>query len=387
MSANLKTGLLTLLVMIFVMGCDSESSYEVNNTDSTNQNGFDFQTGALPMPKEPADNLASEEKFQLGRHLFYDPRLSGNQTMTCESCHKQALAFTDGVTTPSGSTGERLTRNSQTLTNIAYNASYTWANPVLKEIEEQLVIPLLGESPVEMGINDSNRDEILARFKAQNRYQILFNNAFPNEQEPITLPNIIKALGVFNRGLISKDSDFDKGTMSSAAMRGQALFASEKMECFHCHSGFNFSDSTVHNDSAFVSRPFFNTGLYNLDAEGSYPDVDNGLFIVTQKLTDKGRFRPPTLRNVAHTAPYMHDGSIATLEEVLEFYAAGGRNIATGINQGDGRLNPNKSEFVDGFTMSEQEKQDMLAFLNALSDDEFITNPRFANPFISEDTP
>lgn len=385
MSANHTFGLLASLTIFTIVGCDSESSYDATPSSSVNESGFDFQTGSLPPPKEPADNPATEEKFQLGRHLFYDTKLSGNQTMSCESCHQQALAFSDGVKLPTGSTGEVLHRNSQTLTNVAYNASYTWANPVLKEIEQQLVIPLFGEFPVELGINDSNRTEILQRFETDVRYQNLFNAAFPDQQDTVTFPNIIKALGVFTRALISKDSDFDRGTMSSAAMRGQDLFNSEKTECFHCHSGFNFSDSTLHDDSVFVSRPFFNTGLYNIDSEGSYPTEDNGLFTVTQDPKDKGKFRPPTLRNVAYTAPYMHDGSIASLGEVLDFYANGGRNITSGENQGDGRNNPNKSEFVKGFTLSQEEKEDMLAFLNALSDEVFISNPRYANPFIEED--
>ncbi|WP_321283771.1 methanobactin export MATE transporter MbnM [uncultured Vibrio sp.] len=385
MSANHKFGLLASLTIFAIVGCDSESSYNATPSNSVNEFGFDFQTGSLPQPKEPADNPATEEKFQLGRHLFYDTKLSGNQTMSCESCHQQALAFSDGVKLPTGSTGEVLHRNSQTLTNVAYNASYTWANPILKEIEQQLVIPLFGEFPVELGINDSNRTEILQRFATDIRYQNLFNAAFPDQQDTVTFPNIIKALGVFTRALISKDSDFDRGTMSSAAMRGQDLFNNEKTECFHCHSGFNFSDSTLHDDSVFVSRPFFNTGLYNIDSEGSYPTEDNGLFTVTQDPKDKGKFRPPTLRNVAYTAPYMHDGSIATLGEVLDFYANGGRNITSGENQGDGRNNPNKSEFVKGFTLSQEEKQDMLAFLNALSDEVFISNPRYANPFVEEE--
>ncbi|CAK4067370.1 methanobactin export MATE transporter MbnM [Vibrio sp. 16] len=384
MPADLKFALLALLVIALVAGCGSESNYTVEPQSSVNAYGFDYQTGTLPLPKEPAENPATEEKFQLGRHLFYDVRLSGNQTMSCESCHQQALAFSDGVKVPTGSTGEVLHRNSQTLTNIAYNASYTWANPILKEIEQQLVIPLFGEFPVEMGINDSNRETILQRFRDDVLYQELFNNAFPNHQDSFTFPNVIKALAVFNRALISKDSPFDRGTMSSSAMRGQDLFNSEKMECFHCHNGFNFSDSTLHDGSVFVSRPFFNTGLYNLDSQGSYPIEDNGLFSVTQNPSDKGKFRPPTLRNVAFTAPYMHDGSIASLAEVLDFYANGGRNITSGEHQGDGRINPNKSEFVKGFTLSAQEKQDMLAFLNALSDPVFISNPRYANPFVAE---
>ncbi len=385
MSANTSFRLLTLLIAVLaVVGCGSESEYEVVSPGSKNAFGFDFQTGSLPIPKEPEDNPATEEKFQLGRHLFYDKRLSGNQTMSCESCHMQEFAFADGVRVPTGSTGEVLHRNSQTLTNIAYNATYTWASPILRDIESQLVIPLFGEFPVEMGINDSNRKDILARFENDALYQELFQQAFPDHNNAFTFPNVIKALAVFNRALISKDSPFDKGTMSQAALRGQDLFNSEKMECFHCHNGFNFSDSTVHRDTVFVNRPFFNTGLYNLGESGSYANNDNGLFETTQRDSDKGKFRPTTLRNIGYTAPYMHDGSIETLEEVIEFYAAGGRNVTSGEHQGDGRQNPNKSTFVSGFTLSEQEKQDILAFLGALDDPTFVTNPRYANPFLQE---
>ena len=180
MSANLKRGLLASLAIVMFAGCGSESSYTVTPENTTNPFGFDFQTGSLPQPKEPADNPATQEKFQLGRHLFYDTKLSGNQTMSCESCHQQALAFSDGLAVPTGSTGEVLHRNSQTLTNIGYNASYTWANPILKEIEQQLVIPLFGEFPVEMGINDSNRETILERFRTDVDYLNRFKSTKEN---------------------------------------------------------------------------------------------------------------------------------------------------------------------------------------------------------------
>ncbi|PKF60598.1 di-heme enzyme [Psychromonas sp. psych-6C06] len=384
MSAQYKICLLILSAGFYLAGCDSESHYEVAPVSSTNDQGFDYLNGAFPEPHEPEDNKATEAKFQLGRHLFYDKRLSGNQTQSCESCHFQSLAFTDGKVQSIGSTGDLLSRNASTLTNVGYNATYTWSNPVLKHIESQLVIPMFGEFPVELGINDGNKEAILSRFKDDNEYVQRFNLAFPNQDAPISLPNIIKSLAVFNRALISNDSDFDRGEMSSSAMRGQALFNSEKMECFHCHSGFNFTDSTLHEDTVFVSRPFFNTGLYNLDEEGSYPAIDNGLFEVTQQPGDKGKFRPPTLRNITLTAPYMHDGSIATLDEVLAFYAQGGRNIIEGEFIGDGRNNPNKSEFVNGFSLSEQEKADLIAFLTALTDHAFVANPRFNNPFLNE---
>jgi len=380
-----KRWLLSLFITLagFSLASCDDSEYSQQLASSSNNLGFNFDSDPLPLPQEPENNSATEEKFQLGRHLFYDRRLSGNETQSCESCHFQKLAFTDGLKTSVGSTGETLTRNAQTLTNVGYNASYTWANPVLHTIETQLVIPLFGEFPVELGINDGNKQLILNRFKQDGLYQDLFIQAFPNDAEPVTLPNIIKALAIFNRALISKDSDFDRQQLTASAERGQSLFNNERLECFHCHSGFNFSDSTTHDQTVFISRPFFNTGLYNLDETGSYPAIDNGLYQVTGLDADKGKFRPPTLRNIAFTAPYMHDGSIETLEEVVDFYAAGGRVISEGKFQGDGRLNPNKSEFVNGFELTEQERQDLLSFLNALSDENFINNPRLANPFSS----
>ncbi len=124
-----------------------------------------------------------------------------------------------------------------------------------------------------------------------------------------------------------------------------------------------------------------NNGLYSLDADGSYPAGNQGLFEMTGDPNDKGRFKPPSLRNIAVTAPYMHDGSIETLEEVLDHYARGGRLIESGPNAGDGKDNPNKSAFLNGFVMSEQEKQDIIAFLHALTDEDLLTNPAYSDPF------
>ena len=124
-----------------------------------------------------------------------------------------------------------------------------------------------------------------------------------------------------------------------------------------------------------------NNGLYNLDGDGSYPPGNEGMYEMTGDPLDKGRFKPPSLRNIAVTAPYMHDGSIATLEEVLDHYARGGRLIESGPNAGDGRNNPNKSALLNGFEMTEQEKQDLIAFLRALTDDELLNNPAYSDPF------
>ncbi|RMG70410.1 MAG: di-heme enzyme [Chloroflexi bacterium] len=343
----------------------------------------------FPVPYVPPDNPMTQAKVELGRYLFYDPRLSGNNTMSCSSCHIQSLAFTDGRIVPIGSTGEAHIRNSQSLTNVAYNATFTWGNPVLTQIEQQVVIPMFGEFPVEMGIT-GNEDVVLNRLMQDPLYQQLFAAAFPDEANPVTYHNIVQALSSFVRTMISGNSPYDRfvyqgdtTALSESALRGMNLFLSEKFECHHCHGGFNFTLSTRHANTTFPEQPFFNTGLYNIDGAGAYPRGNRGVFEITGNPDDMGHFRPPTLRNIALTAPYMHDGSIATLEEVILFYAAGGRNITNGDYIGDGRANPYKSGFVPGFQITDQEMQDLINFLISLTDEQFITDPKLSNPFES----
>jgi len=342
----------------------------------------------FPQPRVPDDNPMSAAKVELGRYLFYDPQLSGNGAMSCSSCHLQALAFTDGKVTAHGATGEPLLRNSQALVNVAYNATMTWANPVLTDVEQQVLIPLFGEFPVEMGIT-GHEEVVLARFQGNVDYQARFAAAFPAQTEPISYHNIVQALASFVRSLISGDSPYDRylagddTALSAEAKAGMELFFSERFECHHCHVGFNFSASTIHAKSTFSAAVFQNNGLYNLDGQGAYPRGNRGLYEITAKPEDMGRFRPPTLRNVALTAPYMHDGSIATLAEVVQHYAAGGRLITTGEFAGDGRRNPLKSGLVPGFTLSAEEAAALVAFLESLTDETFITDPRFSNPLLT----
>jgi cytochrome c peroxidase len=340
----------------------------------------------FPVPQVPVDNPMSVEKVELGRHLFYDTRLSGNQTQSCASCHLQALAFSDGRALAVGSTGEVHPRNSMALVNSAYNATQTWANPNLTTLERQIVIPMFGEFPVELGLA-GKEDELIARLTAEPLYQTLFAAAYPDEAEPMTVANITKALASFTRTLISGKAPYDQHlwgdetALSEEAKRGMEMFFSERFECHHCHTGFNLSLSTVTANTTFPERPFFNTGLYDLDGEGAYPSNNTGVHEITGNPEDMGRFRPPSLRNVALTAPYMHDGSIATLEEVLATYEAGGRLLEEGEYAGDGRANPYKSGFIPGFTLTDRERADLIAFLESLTDDTFITDPRFSDPF------
>jgi cytochrome c peroxidase len=153
------------------------------------------------------------------------------------------------------------------------------------------------------------------------------------------------------------------------------------MECFHCHGGFNFTDSTTHANSRVDRIGYHNTGLYNLGGDGQYPSDNSGLFDMTGNRRDMGRFKAPTLRNIEVTAPYMHDGSVATLEEAIAHYARGGRLIEDGANAGDGRRSPYKSEFIRGFEISDAERIDLIAFLKSLTDRRVLSDQRWSSPF------
>jgi cytochrome c peroxidase len=344
----------------------------------------------FPLPRVPENNPMTEEKVELGRYLFYDTRLSGNGTMSCSSCHLQALAFSDGVARPLGSTGDMHPRNSMTLTNSAYSATLTWANPNLLTLERQIPIPMFGEHPVEMGIT-GNEARVLDRLRQDELYRQMFAAAFPNDADPFTFNNVTLSLSSFVRTLISGNSSYDlylrgdQDALSESAKRGMALFFSESLECHHCHTGFNMTLSSVTANSTFDERPFFNTGLYNIGGTGAYPPDNTGIHEITNNPADMGRFRPPTLRNIALTAPYMHDGSIATLTEVIRFYEDGGRLITEGEYAGDGRVNPYKNGFVSGFSLNDDEIADLVAFLESLTDEQFITDPRFSDPFAAPD--
>lgn len=336
-----------------------------------------------PTPIVPADNPMSNAKVELGRHLFYEKRLSITGEFSCATCHDQSRAFTEKKSVSIGATGDSHPRNAMSLTNVAYNSVLTWANPNLINLEDQLLVPLFGEHPIEMGMVGKEQ-EILAMLQNDPKYSKLFKTAFDGE---VSIKNLAKAIAAFERTLVSFNSPYDQyryggndRAISDAAKRGAALFESERLECFHCHGGINFSDSVKHSRLAFHEIAFHNTGLYNLDGKGAYPSNNTGIQEITLKPSDMGRFKAPSLRNIALTAPYMHDGSIASLEKVIEHYEAGGRTIHAGAFAGIGSENPFKSSFVKGFQLSDREKQDLLAFLHSLTDESFIQNPAFRAP-------
>jgi cytochrome c peroxidase len=340
----------------------------------------------LPHPSVPADNPMSAAKIALGRRLFYDARLSVNDTTSCASCHLQALAFTDGRPRAVGATGELHPRGSMSLVNVAYVSRLTWANPLLEHLEDQALTPMFGDNPVEMGMG-GREERLVELLRSDPSYKVALPDVFPDDADPFSVLNAVRAIAAFVRSIVSFNSPYDHflagdaTALTPAAERGMQLFFSERLECFHCHGGFNFTDSTTHENTRVDSVGFHNTGLYNIDANGAYPAENTGLYDMTGQRRDMGRFRAPTLRNIALTGPYMHDGSIATLEEVIAHYQRGGRLIGDGPYAGDGRLNPFKSEFVRGFELSADERADLLSFLHALTDTSVVQDPALSNPF------
>jgi cytochrome c peroxidase len=285
---------------------------------------------------------AAAPRVELGRRLFYDKRLSGNGAQSCASCHRQELAFTDGRAVAVGATGESHTRSAMTLVNVRDARVLTWANPAMRSLERQALVPMFGEHPVELG---ARRPELARVLRGDPKYRELFPKAFPASKDAFTVANVAVAIAAFERTIVSARSAYDRyyyggesNAISDAAQRGEVVFFTESLGgCFRCHSGKNFTDGEFHN-----------TAIREGQAE---------------------RFRTPTLRNVELTAPYMHDGSIATLEEVVEHYAGGGRESAT------------KDERLKKLPLTRQNKADVVEFLKALTDRELLTDQRFSDPW------
>ena len=302
---------------------------------------------------EVAKNQPNEATFELGRQLFYDPRLSSDGTVSCGSCHQQSRAFTDGQALALGVAGRRSARNTPALQNLGWHRSFM-ADGGVRGLELQALAPLT--SPQEM--NEPLADA-LAKLNADPEYRRRFAAIYGPGQ--IDTPQFLKALAQFTSALTSADSRYDKyvrhepgGTLTAPEQRGLALF---QQKCSGCHATDLFTDES-----------FRNNGL-----DRTFP-VDSGRAHISQQPTDAGRFRVPSLRNVARTAPYMHDGRFQTLPQVLDHYAHGvrpSRTLDPLLRQPDGRR---------GLPLTAQQQQELLAFLNTLTDNNLLTNPRFAPP-------
>lgn len=294
---------------------------------------------AFPAVPIPDDNPLTEAGIALGRHLFFDPQLSKDQSLSCASCHKPEFAFADTVAVSEGVHPDRPgRRNAPSLANVAYQHKLFMEGGV-PSIELAVIAPMseASEMDVDMAL-------AIERLKANEEYVALAESAYGQE---IDMRVITWALASYQRTLISGNSAFDRykagetNVISQSAVRGWQHF--QRLGCSACHSGHLFSNQS-----------YFNIGLSD-----SY--TDPGLGRLTDKPEDEGKFKVPSLRNVALTAPYMHDGSLATLDEVIDHFASGGS------------AHPNKSMMIRGFEISDQEKAELIAFLESLSDSAFIS--------------
>jgi cytochrome c peroxidase len=350
---------------------------------------FDWRLPAgFHPPPVPPDNPMLPAKVELGRYLFYDHRMSANGQGSCSTCHLQRYGFTDQRPVAVGVTGQAHPRRVMPLANVAWFAVFNWANPTVTQIEEQSVTPLFNDHPVELGLHPQG-DAFLQVMATDPVYRKLFPAAFPGESGPYSFVHVRKALAAFERTLISGNSPYDRyrygrenNAISDSAKRGEDLFFHAPLSCSRCHGGFTLGGETIYQttDGAHGIE-FVNNGLYNIAGKFSYPADNLGLYETTHNPADVGKFRPPSLRNVAVRAPYMHDGSLRTLDDVLDHYAHGGRIIAQGADAGDGSKNPNKSPFVSGFTLTAQQRADLKAFLESLTDEDFLHNPKFSDPW------
>lgn len=337
----------------------------------------------VPDPVVPKDNPMSEAKVELGRHLFYDKRLSLDNSMSCATCHIQSKAFTDGKALSPGVNGQNGVRSAMMLANVAYLPVLTWANPNQKQLEKQMLVPIFGTNPTELGMEGKEK-ELFARLKADPKYIAMFKQAFPQEKGTVNLSTITKAIACFERSLLSFNSPYDQykyggkpQAISDAAKRGEALFFGEEMECSHCHGGFIFNDNIQHTRLSFPEVGFHNTGMYNEDGKGAYRADNHGIREVTGEAADEGKFRTATLRNIAVTAPYMHDGALTNLRDVIRMhYAVKGKAVSDGHPP-----SPLRDSFIEGFKISDAEMEDLVAFLESLTDNSFLTDPKLADPF------
>lgn len=309
--ATLMAGAATVAALVAIPGLIVPGLADGDTPDPVASDEFEWALPAwMPTPPVPEDNAMSVAKVALGRHLFHDARLSVDRTLSCASCHIQGLAFTDGQATATGVHGTPGHRNVPSIANAGYFPTLTWANPHFTRIELQVLAPLFGSEPLEMGAG-GHEDEIFARLAADPYYAAAFPDAFPDRPAP-DLFTVTRSLAAFVRTIISVDSPFDRalygrdGTaISESAKRGLALFFDHRLECYHCHSGVLFTDTVQSSTLPFPEISWHNTGLYNIDGAGGYPPGGRGLHEFTGRPEDMGRFRTPSLRNVAVTAPYM----------------------------------------------------------------------------------
>lgn len=360
--------LICLSFLILFMGCkpDDEKKGEDLTHISYSPTAYEIELpDYFPELYSPPDNPLTYDGVQLGRHLFYDPILSADSTMSCVSCHDPKLAFTDGEATSVGIDGIFGRRSSMSLVNVGFFGNKLFWDGRSPSLEHQALLPV--EDPIEL---HDTWDNVETKLERSEMYRELFRKAFGIQHSgEITRELAGKALAQFERLIISSNSKFDR------ERQGKTFFTAEEQdghdmffdvggglpdaECAHCH---NFPN--------FTTFEFFNNGL---DSAATINDFkDNGLGEVTRYDFDNGKFKSTTLRNIALTAPYMHDGRFQTLDEVIDHYASGGHPSPN--------VDPLLSNIKAG-NLTEQHKKALVAFLHTLTDTSYLSNPDVLSPF------
>ena len=286
--------------------------------------------GLKPVPV-PADNPLTKEKVELGKQLYFDPRLSCDETVSCASCHDPKKGWSNGEAVATGVRSQKGGRSAPTIINAAYSDLQFWDGRA-DRLEGQALGPI--QNPIEM---DHKIEECVIKLNKIEGYRTQFRKVFNSD---VTPENIAKAIAAFERTIISGDAPYDrfkngtKSALSEEAQRGMKVFFG-KAQCSSCHTGHSFSDFSFHN--------------IGIGMEKEKPDL--GRFDISKQIGDKGAFKTPTLREIARTGPYMHDGRFATLEEVVEYYDKGGQ------------ANPQLDEGIFPLKLTDQEKADLVKFL------------------------
>lgn len=329
-----------LLLIVFIFSCKKETIEEPIEILKIPM-GF-------PLIEYPEGNEFTEARWALGKRLFYDPILSADSSISCGTCHQQKHAFTDNRMVSKGIENRFGTRNTPILSNLAYHPYFTRDGGVIT-LETQILVPIQEHTEF-----DFNIVLISDKLKQIPSYVAQSEKAYNRSPDPYV---ITRAIANFERTLLSGNSNYDKyfyqndlDALSAAEQHGMDLFFSERLACGQCHNGFDLTDYS-----------FKNNGLYEVYE-------DKGRYRVTQEEADKALFKVPSLRNIALTAPYMHNGSFANLSEVIDHYQTGGK------------AHFNKSPLLQPFDLTPLEKDHLIAFLHSLTDVDYIENPHFKAP-------
>ena len=332
---------------VLALNYDSEASINNGSCEYYNVTQYNIdQPSGFPTPQIPIENPLTVEGVNLGKKLFNDPILSVDGTISCSSCHLKSSNFSDPNKTSIGFNGLQGKRNASIITNSLWSNSFNWDGSALT-LESQAFEPIT--NPKEMNNTWQNVENTL---NGNEEYRQLFMNAFNIDY--IDSTHVVKAIAQFERSLVSSNSKFDKfyrgeGSLNSSELNGYAIFNSEKGDCFHCHGTMLFTDNLFHNNGLDSEEPF----------------IDNGLGDITNNPSDNGKFKTPSLRNVEFSAPYMHDGRFSSLEEVISHYNDGGHYSST--------VDPLMKKIGVGLQLTNQELNDLIAFLKTLSDEDYIT--------------